>query len=418
MDIKIEKKKGFQLKKHWGYIIAGVFFVIIVLWLAFGNHDTTLKVNAEDISISDVRQGEFKEYVRTNGQVMPIEIVYISPEEGGTVVEKVVEEGAMVKKGDVIVRLSSSALDLQILNAEAELAEKQNLLRNTQVAMQQDLLSNMTEQAQLDMDIQRKKRTYEQNKRLFEEKLISRENYLQAKEDYELAQKKHRLVGSRLQQDSIYRSVQMEQMEDNLANMRSNVELVHKRKDNLEVRSSIDGELGLLDVSLGQSIASGHKIGQINDLSDFKIQAEIPEQYIDRVVPGQRATFSRGEKNYNLIVRKVYPEVRDGKFRTDFKFDGERPEQIRSGQTYYVNLELGKAEQSVFIPRGSFFQTTGGNWIFVLDKSGKIAYRRNIKIDRQNPMFYEVSTGLEPGEKVITSGYEAYEKYQKLEIKE
>lgn len=417
MDIKIEKKKGFQLKKHWGYIVAGVFSVIIALWLAFGNHDATLKVNAEDISIGNVRQGEFKEYVRTNGQVMPIEIVYISPEEGGTVVEKVVEEGAMVKKGDVIVRLSSSALDLQILNAEAELAEKQNLLRNTQVAMQQDLLSNMTEQAQLDMDIQRKKRTYEQNKRLFEEKLISRENYLQAKEDYELAQKKHRLVGSRLQQDSIYRSVQMEQMEDNLANMRSNVELVHKRKDNLEVRSSIDGELGLLDVSLGQSITSGHKIGQINDLSDFKIQAEIPEQYIDRVVPGQKATFTRGEKNYNLIVRKVYPEVRDGKFRTDFKFDGERPEQIRSGQTYYVNLELGKAEQSVFIPRGSFFQTTGGNWIFVLDKSGKTAYRRNIKIDRQNPMFYEVSTGLEPGEKVITSGYEAYEKYQKLEIK-
>lgn len=417
MDIKIEKKKGFQLKKHWGYIVAGVFSVIIALWLAFGNHDATLKVNAEDISIGDVRQGEFKEYVRTNGQVMPIEIVYISPEEGGIVVEKVVEEGAMVKKGDVIVRLSSSALDLQILNAEAELAEKQNLLRNTQVAMQQDLLSNMTEQAQLDMDIQRKKRTYEQNKRLFEEKLISRENYLQAKEDYELAQKKHRLVGSRLQQDSIYRSVQMEQMEDNLANMRRNVELVHKRKDNLEVRSSIDGELGLLDVSLGQSIGSGHKIGQINDLSDFKIQAEIPEQYIDRVVPGQKATFSRGEKNYNLIVRKVYPEVRDGKFRTDFKFDGERPEQIRSGQTYYVNLELGKAEQSVFIPRGSFFQTTGGNWIFVLDKSGKTAYRRNIKIGRQNPMFYEVSTGLEPGEKVITSGYEAYEKYQKLEIK-
>ena len=416
MDIKIVKKKGFQLKKHWGYIAAGVFAVIIALWLIFGNHEATLKINADDISIGDVRQGEFKEYVRTNGQVMPIEIVYISPEEGGIVVEKVVEEGAMVKKGDVIVRLSNSALDLQILNAEAELAEKQNLLRNTQVAMQQDLLSNMTEQAQLDMDIQRKKRTYEQNKRLFEEKLISRENYLQAKEDYELAQKKHRLVGSRLQQDSIYRSVQMEQMEDNLANMRRNVVLVHKRKDNLEVRSSIDGELGLLDVSLGQSIGSGHKIGQINDLSDFKIQAEIPEQYIDRVVPGQKATFSRGEKNYNLIVRKVYPEVRDGKFRTDFKFDGERPEQIRSGQTYYVNLELGKAELSVFIPRGSFFQTTGGNWIFVLDKSGKTAYRRNIKIDRQNPMFYEVSTGLEPGEKVITSGYEAYEKYQKLEI--
>lgn len=416
MDIRIEKNGKFQIKNYLGYIALGIFLVIIILWLALGNHEATLKINAEDINIGNVRRGEFKEYVRTNGQVMPIEIVYISPEEGGIVVEKVVEEGAMVKKGDVIVRLSNSALDLQILNAEAELAEKQNLLRNTQVAMQQDLLSNMTEQAQLDMDIQRKKRTYEQNKRLHEEKLISRENYMQAKEEYVLSQKKHQLVGSRLQQDSIYRSVQMEQMEENLANMRRNVVLVHKRKDNLEVRSSIDGELGLLDVSLGQSIASGHKIGQINDLSDFKIQAEIPEQYIDRVMPGQKATFTRDEKTYNLIVRKVYPEVREGRFRTDFKFDGERPEQIRSGQTYYVNLELGKAEQSVFIPRGSFFQTSGGNWIFVLDKSGKTAYRRNIKIDRQNPMFYEVSTGLEPGEKVITSGYEAYEKYQKLEI--
>lgn len=416
MDIKIEKKKGFDIRKHWGYCAGGAVVVAVALWLAFGNHDATLKVNAADVTISEVRQGEFKEYVRTNGRVMPVEVVYISPEEGGIVTEKVVEEGAMVKKGDVIVRLSNSALDLQILNAEAELAEKQNLLRNTQVAMQQDLLNNMTEQAQLDMDIQRKKRTYEQNKRLFDEKLISSEVYLQSKEDYELARKKHTLVGSRLQQDSIYRTVQMEQMEDNLANMRKNVVLVHQRKDKLEVRSSIDGELGLLDVSLGQSVGSGMKIGQINDLSDFKIQAEIPEHYINRVVTGQKATFVNEEKKYTLVVRKVYPEVRDGRFKTDFKFDGERPEQMRSGQTYYVNLELGEAEESVYIPRGSFFQTTGGNWIFVLDKNGTSAYRRNIKIDRQNPMFYEVSEGLEPGERVLTSGYEAYEEYDRLEI--
>lgn len=404
------------MRKHWGYCVGGAVVVAVALWLAFGNHDATLKVNAADVTISEVRQGEFKEYVRTNGRVMPVEVVYISPEEGGIVTEKVVEEGAMVKKGDVIVRLSNSALDLQILNAEAELAEKQNLLRNTQVAMQQDLLNNMTEQAQLNMDVQRKKRSYEQNKRLFDEKLISSEVYLQSKEDYELARKKQTLVGSRLQQDSIYRTVQMEQMEDNLANMRKNVVLVHQRKDKLEVRSSIDGELGLLDVSLGQSVGSGMKIGQINDLSDFKIQAEIPEHYIDRVVQGQKASFTKGDKTYSLIVRKVYPEVRQGKFRTDFKFDGERPEQMRSGQTYYVNLELGEAEESVYIPRGSFFQTTGGNWIFVLDKNGTSAYRRNIKIDRQNPMFYEVSEGLEPGERVLTSGYEAYEEYDRLDI--
>lgn len=416
MDVKIERKTGFACRKHWGYVAAGCAMLALTCWLVFGNHDVTLSVAKADIIISEVKRGEFKEYVRTNGRVMPIEVVHVSPEEGGIVLEKVVEEGSMVKKGDVIVRLSNSALDLQILNAEAELAEKQNLLRNTQVAMQQDLLNNMTELAQLDMDVKRKQRTYEQNERLYGKNLISRETYLQSKEDFELAQKKRTLVGDRLQQDSIYRSVQMEQMEDNLANMRKNVVLVHQRRDKLDVRSAIDGELGLLDVSLGQSIGAGFKIGQINDLSDFKIQAEIPEHYIDRVVVGQKASFVKDEKKYSIVVRKVYPEVRDGRFRTDFKFEGERPKQMRSGQTYYVNLELGEADESVYIPKGAFFQTTGGNWIFVLDKSGKIAYRRNIKVGRQNPNFYEVEEGLEAGEKVVTSGYEAYEEYEKLEI--
>lgn len=416
MDVKIERKTGFACRKHWGYVAAGCAMLALTCWLVFGNHDVMLSVAKADIIISEVKRGEFKEYVRTNGRVMPIEVVHVSPEEGGIVLEKVVEEGSMVKKGDVIVRLSNSVLDLQILNAEAELAEKQNLLRNTQVAMQQDLLNNMTELAQLDMDVKRKQRTYEQNERLYGKNLISRETYLQSKEDFELAQKKRTLVGDRLQQDSIYRSVQMEQMEDNLANMRKNVVLVHQRRDKLDVRSAIDGELGLLDVSLGQSIGAGFKIGQINDLSDFKIQAEIPEHYIDRVVVGQKASFVKDEKKYSIVVRKVYPEVRDGRFRTDFKFEGERPKQMRSGQTYYVNLELGEADESVYIPKGAFFQTTGGNWIFVLDKSGKIAYRRNIKVGRQNPNFYEVEEGLEAGERVVTSGYEAYEEYEKLEI--
>lgn len=416
MDVKIERKTGFVWRKHWGFVATGCAMLALTCWLMFGNHDVTLSVAKADIIISEVKRGEFKEYVRTNGRVMPIEVVHVSPEEGGIVLEKVVEEGSMVKKGDVIVRLSNSALDLQILNAEAELAEKQNLLRNTQVAMQQDLLNNMTELAQLDMDVKRKQRTYEQNERLYGKNLISRETYLQSKEDFELAQKKRTLVGDRLQQDSIYRSVQMEQMEDNLANMRKNVVLVHQRRDKLDVRSAIDGELGLLDVSLGQSIGAGFKIGQINDLSDFKIQAEIPEHYIDRVVVGQKASFVKDEKKYGIVVRKVYPEVRDGRFRTDFRFEGERPKQMRSGQTYYVNLELGEADESVYIPKGAFFQTTGGNWIFVLDKSGKIAYRRNIKVGRQNPNFYEVEEGLEAGEKVVTSGYEAYEEYEKLEI--
>ena len=417
MDRIIEKKKGFQLKKHGPYVAGGCLLLTVLGWLVFGNHASTLRVAQDELTISEVKSAEFKDYVRTNGQVMPIQVVQISPEEGGIVMEKVVEEGSMVHKGDVIVRLSNSNLDLQILNAESELAEKQNLLRNTQVAMQQDRLNNLTEQAQLDMDTHRKQRTFEQNKRLYDAKMINREAYVQSQEDYQLSAQKRSLVSRRLKQDSLYRTVQMDQMEDNLQNMRRNVMLVRQRKSKLEVRATATGELGLLDVELGQSIQPGQMIGQLNDLSDYKVQAQIDEHYIDRVRQGLTATFTRGDKQYQLQVRKVYPEVREGKFRCDFIFQGERPENIRTGQTYYIDLELGQPEQAILIPRGTFFQTTGGQWIFVLDKSGSKAYRRNIRVGRQNPQYYEVLEGLEPGERVVTSGYEAFKDNEILVIK-
>ena len=415
MDRQIEKKSF--LRRYAWYVAAAAALAALLVWIVLGTTASTMTIDATDITISDVTRGKFDDYVRLNGQVLPIQVVQISPEEGGIVREKVVEEGTRVRKGDVILRLSNSNLDLQILNAEAELAEKQNLLRNTQVAMQQDRLNNRTEQATLDTDCDRKRRAYEQNARLYKERLISKEVYLQSREDYKLARRKQSLISQRLKQDSLYRHVQMAQMEDNLDNMRKNVLLVRDRKNKLLVRSAIDGELGLLDVELGQNIAAGQNIGQINDLSDFKVQAQIDEHYIDRVRPGLSASFSRGGKTYRLRVRKVYPEVRNGTFRTDFVFVGERPAQMRSGQTYYVELALGKSQQATLIPRGTFFQTTGGNWIFVLDKSGRKAYRRNISIARQNPQYYEVTDGLEPGERVITSGYEAFKDNEVLVIK-
>ena len=415
MDRQIEKKSF--LRRYAWYIAAAAALAALLVWIVLGTTASTMTIDATDITISDVTRGKFDDYVRLNGQVLPIQVVQISPEEGGIVREKVVEEGTRVRKGDVILRLSNSNLDLQILNAEAELAEKQNLLRNTQVAMQQDRLNNRTEQATLDTDCDRKRRAYEQNARLYKERLISKEVYLQSREDYKLARRKQSLISQRLKQDSLYRHVQMSQMEDNLDNMRKNVLLVRDRKNKLEVRSAIDGELGLLDVELGQNIAAGQNIGQINDLSGFKVQAQIDEHYIDRVRPGLSASFSRDGKTYRLRVRKVYPEVRNGTFRTDFVFVGERPAQMRSGQTYYVELALGKSQQATLIPRGTFFQTTGGNWIFVLDKSGRKAYRRNISIARQNPQYYEVTDGLEPGERVITSGYEAFKDNEVLVIK-
>lgn len=407
MDIQLEKKKGIQ-KKHLPYIGIGIVLAVLIGGILFGNHASTLKVEAKSLNIGEVKQEQFNDFVRVDGQVQPITVVQLSPEEGGIVREKVVEEGSHVKKGDIIIRLSNSNLDLQILNAEAELAEKQNFLRNTQVTMEQDKLSNETERVQYAMEMRRARRSFEQQKQLYKEDLIAKEEYLKAEEEYDLAARKYELVVKKLSQDSLSRRIQMEELEGSLANMRRNIQLIHERKENLNVRSQIDGELGLLDVVLGQNISPGQKVGQVNDLSDYKIEALIDEHYIDRVKPGLSASFDRQSTQFELTVRKVYPEVRDGKFRTDFIFKGERPDNIRTGQTYYINLELGQPSESIIIPKGTFFQSTGGNWIFVVDADGKKAYRRKIKIGRQNPQYYEVLEGLEPGEKVIVSSYEAY----------
>ena len=319
-----------------------------------------------------------------------------------------IEEGSTVKAGDPILVLSNDGLDLQILNAEAELAEKENILRNTQIQMEQQKLDVRQNELEYGTNVERLQRAYEQQKALYEDKLIAKEDYLKAKEDYELSIKKYDLIRERSRQDSLYRGTQVDRMEESLENMLLNMHMIRKRKDNLIVKAPIDGELGLLDVVLGQTIASGAKIGQINSVGTYKVEAQIDEHYIDRVVSGLEATFERQGETFSTVIRKVYPEVRDGKFKADFKFDGEQPDNIRAGQTYYLNLQLGQPEEAVIIPRGTFYQKTGGKWIYVVNKEGNKAVKREIRIGRQNPQYYEVLEGLEPGEKVITSGYDTY----------
>ena len=314
----------------------------------------------------------------------------------------------MVKKGDEILRLSNDNLDLQILNSEAELAEKENILRNTQIQMEQDRLNVKQSKAEYQLNVKRLKRTYEQQKTLYEEKLIAKEDYLKAKEDYDLAAEKLQIILDKEVQDSLFRSTQVERMRESLENMQINMRMIRKRKDNLTIKAPIDGQLGILDAVLGENIGAGTKIGQISDMSSYKIEAQIDEHYIDRVTPGLAATFERQNVTFNASLRKVYPEVRDGKFKADFKFEGEVPENIRSGQTYYLNLQLGSPEGAVLIPRGTFYQKTGGKWIYVVNKEGTKAVKREIRIGRQNPQYYEVLEGLEPGEKVITSGYDSF----------
>ena len=410
MDKVIEKKKGIAAaftKKSVKWWALGAFVILVVVLLLTGRR-SVLRVDGSTILTGTARQGEFNDYIRVSGQVQPMTTVQLSPTEGGNVKRIVVEEGSHVNEGDVIVVLGNENLDMQILNSEAELAEKENILRNTMISMEQQKLSVRQEKLSLQIEVRRARRAYEQNKALYEEKLIAKEEYLKASEDYELAKDKLELVTDRERQDSLYRSVQIAQMHESLENMRLNMNMIRRRKENLSVKASISGELGLLDVELGQSVAAGAKIGQINNLDSYKIEAQIDEHYIDRVAPGLEATFERQSEKYSSVIRKVYPEVRDGKFKADFRFEGQQPENIRTGQTYYLNLQLGQSAEAILIPRGSFYQNTGGKWVYVLNADGTKATKRSVRIGRQNPQYYEVLEGLAPGDKVIISAYDSF----------
>ena len=410
MDKIIEKKTGWRVaftKKAMPWWLGALLAVFIVYLIARPNNKT-LRVDKDSITVSSAVKGEFNDYIRISGRVQPMTTIQLSPQEGGIVEKILIEEGSPVKAGDAILILNNDNLDLQILNSEAELAEKENILRNTQIQMEQQKLDVRQNVLEYGTNVERLRRAYEQQKALYEDKLIAKEEYLKAEEDYQLALQKYNLMTERSRQDSLYRGTQIDRMEESLENMQLNMSMIRRRKSNLIVKAPIDGELGLLDVVLGQSIAAGTKIGQINSVGLYKVEAQIDEHYIDRVVAGLEATFERQGETYSTVIRKVYPEVRDGKFKADFKFDGEQPDNIRSGQTYYLNLQLGQPEEAVIIPRGTFYQKTGGKWIYVVNKEGTKAVKREIRIGRQNPQYYEVLEGLEPGERVITSGYDTY----------
>ena len=410
MDRVLEKKKGIALvfsKKALPYWFGGLM-VIFIMWLILRDDSSTLRVNGDTLTVNEVRAGEFNDYIRISGQVVPMTTIQLSPRESGIVEEIVMEEGSQVKAGDVIIRLSNDNLDLEILNSEANLAEKENNLRNTLIEMEQQKMEVSLQILQLETNVKRKGRELESQKRLFVDGLIGKEEYLRSEEDYTLNLKQLEVTIARAHNDSIFREVQVKQMEESLDNMKQNMQRIRRRKENLNVKAPMDGELGLLEVALGQSIGSGAKIGQINAKESYKIEAQIDEHYIDRVNAGLSATFERQNETYDAVIRKVYPEVRSGKFQADFRFSEEQPANIRTGQTYYLNLQLGQPENAILIPRGTFYQKTGGKWIYVVSPEGGKAVKREIRIGRQNPQFYEVLEGLEPGEKVITSGYDNF----------
>lgn len=416
MDIPIVKKKGLK-RIHW--FIAGLVLLLafLVYQAFFASHLSSLNMEADKLQIEAVSEGIFHNYITVTGNVEPIAIIFLDAREGGRVEEKVLEEGAMVKQGDVILRLSNPDLTLSILNSEAQLAEKSNFLRNTMVVMEQEKLQIKRELLNLEFDIKRKERVYGQKLRLFEEKLVSREEFLIAEEDYQFAQRSIELYLERQKQDSIYRKIQVDQMQDNLNNMELNLKLIRQSQESLNVTAPVDGQLSTLEVELGQSISKGGRIGQIHVLSSYKVVARIDEHYIDQVRTGLSAMLDRQGQEFRLKIRKILPEVREGRFAVEMIFTGETPDNMRTGQTYYTRLQLGSPEEAILLPRGNFFQQTGGQWIFVLSPDGKYAEKRMIKIGRQNPKYYELIEGLSPGEKVIVSGYENFGNSERIVLK-
>ncbi|RKN82890.1 efflux RND transporter periplasmic adaptor subunit [Ulvibacterium marinum] len=416
MDIQLEKKKGLR-PKHYGYIALGVLLLFTAYQLLFASSVSTFRTEKDKLSIAEVTQGKFDDYITINGFVAPITTIYMDAYEGGRVAEKLIEEGTMVKKDDIILKLDNIFLYEQILQSESSLALKQNDLRSTKLTFDSRQVEGRRNLATAQNDLTRTKRNYEQNKSLYEEELISQEDYLVSKENYELSQKQYEIVKVQTENDDELRNNSLPVLEADLNRMQKTLGMVYQRLDHLNVRAPADGQLGFLDAEIGQNISQGQRIGQINVLTDFKIEADIDEHYIDRVQRDLTAILERTGKEYPLRLRKVYPEVRNGKFKVDLVFTEEKPETIRTGQSYNIKLQLGESSDALLLPKGSFFQSTGGQWIFVVGNGGDEAIRRNIRIGKQNSRFYEVLEGLQDGENVITSNYDSFGEAERIVLK-
>ena len=407
MDKVIEKKKGLR-PKHIIWAVGVLVLGFLMYKVFFTQTGSTFRAEKDKLTISAVEDGQFNDYITVIGQVEPITTICLDAIEGGQVEERFIEEGTMVKKGDVILRLENRQLYQTILNSEASLAEKENYLRNTRIGFETELIQSRKNILDNQYRLTRKQRTYEQYKALFNDELISKEDYLQSKEDFEYEKNMLEINKLKAKNDSLIRVTSMQTLETDMKKMRQMLVLVRERLDNLNVKAPVDGQLGMLDAEIGQRINEGQRIGQINVLDNFKIKALIDEHYIDRVKRELPATLDRNGTNFDLSVRKVYPEVRNGQFEIDMVFGETTPDNIRTGQTYHIKLELGESGKAILLPRGGFFQSTGGQWVFVLNESGTEAIKRNIRIGKQNPQYYEVLEGLNPGEQVITSGYEMF----------
>lgn len=416
MDRAIQKKK-WPPKKIAAVSAGGLFICFVLYSFMFGDNSSKLNVETEKITISEVARGPFQEFIPVTGTVLPIKTIYLDAIEGGRVEKRFIEAGTFVKEGDIILQLANTNLLLDIMYREAQFFEQSNNLRNTRLSMEQNSLNLRRELTEIDYQILRLQRAHERAVELVKKNLISQQEYEIARNDYEYYLKRKDLAIQSFKQDSLFRQAQIENLESSLERMQANLVVVKQKLESLYLKAPATGQLTSLNAEIGESKTPGERLGQVDILDGFKVRAGIDEHYLSRISPGQNGEFDFAGKTYKLIAKKVFPEIREGRFDVDLEFEGEEPEGIRRGQTLHIRFELGDLSEATLLARGGFYQKTGGQWVYVLAGSGDFATKRSIRLGRQNPQVFEVLEGLETGEKVITSSYDSFGDIDKLILK-
>ncbi|MBK5273375.1 MAG: efflux RND transporter periplasmic adaptor subunit, partial [Bacteroidia bacterium] len=361
--------------------------------------------------------GPFQEFIPVNGVVLPITTIYLDALEGGRVEEKYVEDGTVMKKGEPILRLSNTDLELSLVQQETSVYNLLTQMQISQNAARQNTITKLNQMTDVESQLKESKRIYELNKKLYDQKVIGSQEFKKAENDYNYQVEKKKLTEQILKQDSISVKQELDQARLSYDRTQNALQLMRKKVGDLVVRSPIDGQLTSLDAEIGQSKNKGENLGQIDVLSGFKVRVDIDEHYISRIYTGLKGGFTFAEKDYDLVIKKVYTQVTNGRFQVDMEFENEVPQGVRRGQTLQIHLTLSEEKQAIMVPKGGFYQQTGGNWIFKVSESGNTAYKVDIQLGNQNPDFYEVLQGLKPGDKVVTSSYENYGNMQELIIK-
>ncbi len=414
---RIIKKKRWTFRRI-AWILGAVLIVSLTVYsLLLSGQGSRLNVNADRLRIATVVRDEFQEYIPVTGTVIPINTYYLDAVEGGRVDTVYLEAGTFVRKGERILKLANTNLLMDVMYREAEIFQQSNNLRNTRLSMEQNSLEMERQLLELQFRISQQRRIVESNISLAHKNLISQREFDESKDELDYLERRLVLTRKTQRQDSIFRTVQIEQLEASLERMEANLAIVRRNMDNLVIRAPVSGHLTSLNAEIGESKKRGERLGQIDILDGFKVRVPIDEHYIARIDKGQQATFSLSGGTYRMTIAKIYPEVLESRFMVDMSFNGEEPGGIRRGQTFRLRLELGELSETVLLETGGFYQKTGGRWVYVLDELGAEAKKRQIHLGRQNTEFYEVLDGLEPGERVITSSYDTYGDNDRLVLK-